>query len=159
MSPEAILARIKAQHGAGFTLTGSYAGGESGHGAFRVEDETGKPWVLKLGGDSHSERASRATVILRKRGYPAPLYRLYGSVDGFHFSVQEQMPGSSIEIRAEHVTQLIRLNATQQDVAPDRFGEWRDHMGERDSATTASWSRSGGIPRKPPLSWSSCNQS
>ena len=116
----ALVDAINALHATSLVLLHRYGSGE-GTGAYRLEGDGGRTYVLKCvrGNDTGPvERAETATTFLRGRGYPAPEYVAVGSVEGAVYEVQTALPGrhiGSIGPRVHYLEQALALNDLQAD--------------------------------------------
>ena len=129
MHAAALLQSINLQHGTAFALLERYPSGEQG--AFAIADQSGQRSVLKWGtDDGHLDRLQQVVALtqtLRAVGYPAPHYFLLGTIDGYSYTIQEELPGVPMEVIAASVLpRLLELNGLQAGRAPAQQSEWPD---------------------------------
>ena len=127
MQVDNLITAINAQHGLTLTKGERYARGEQG--AVAVWDDAGSPLVLKWSADAGAlarlQRAQIATDQLRVRGYPVPRYRLYGTIDGGTYSLQEALPGRPMAtVTLAQLPRLLALNALQRGLAGLCASDW-----------------------------------
>jgi hypothetical protein len=100
---------LSERQGTGLRLLGRYGRGE--FGAYRIAEENGQCFALKLSRDYTIAKASATTKLLRQLGYPAPLYLIVGEVDGSRcYAVLEELPGEPLtDLSGQFVDQILAL--------------------------------------------------
>ncbi len=127
MNAAALLHSINEQHGTAFEPLERYPSGEQG--AFAIVDQGGQHYVLKWGtDDGHLHRLQQVVVVtqaLRDVGYPAPRYCMLGTLHGYSYTIQEELPGSPMKVvTASVLPRLLELNGLQTGLATSEQHEW-----------------------------------
>lgn len=127
MNVATLLQSINEQHGTLFKPLERYPGGEQG--AFAVADQDDQHYVLKWGtDDGHLNRLQQVVIVtqaLRNVGYPAPRYCMLGTVHGYSYTIQEELPGSPMEVvTAPVLPRLLELNGLQAGRVTLEQREW-----------------------------------
>jgi hypothetical protein len=91
---ETALGLLTEREGIAFELVGRYGRGES-RSAYRVADQRGRYFALKVAGSDRIRRAVATTERLRGARYPAPAYLRAGAVsDANWYALIEELPGA-----------------------------------------------------------------
>ena len=123
-----LLERINTALGTDYRLRGRYSSSEN-HGAYKLEDAAGTPFVLKAHNDEailpRLLRARAVTARLRELEIPAPAYVHIGTQGGRVYWLQSALPGEPPEtLSAAQVGQLLEYNARQAGQAISNEQNW-----------------------------------
>jgi len=84
--------------------------------------------------DEHLDRLQQVVALtqtLHAVGYPAPRYFLLGTIDGYSYTIQEELPGVPMEVvTASVLPRLLELGGLQAGRAPAEQSEWPDPVAD-----------------------------
>ncbi|OCT15362.1 hypothetical protein A8709_14855 [Paenibacillus pectinilyticus] len=97
-------------------------------GAFFIEDQSGEAYVLKWSDHpsllARLDDAASYTALLKRKGYPLPLYTHIGHALGGKYTIQEKLTGTTCNPDNLHkyLPQILELNELQKGEADQ--GTW-----------------------------------
>jgi Ser/Thr protein kinase RdoA (MazF antagonist) len=133
MTPQEALELINASSKTDYSLDLQFSGGED-QGAFQVVKSDGTHAVLKLNRNplwvNQIKRAKAATDHLRGLGYPVPTYITFDATDRGTYSLQTELPGTSLEPTVDVINQLTGFIELQkgQTISEVQGQDWVWYM-------------------------------